>query len=465
MRIFPILSAILVTAFLFGIIMERDALMALARGEGIDRALAIAKGDDMSPAPGAAGDDKSNDTASNNTASATPDGGPDATPPKTVQSAAADAETDATTVSKTSEPAKAKLVRVVTIQSTARVIDSAVILRGQTEAARSVKLSAETSGRVVSDPIRKGASVQKDQLICALDPGTRSDNLGEAQARLAEARAAVPTSKARVTEAKARLAEAEINQNAAAKLAKGGFASDTRVASADAAVEAAKAGIAQAEGGLATAQAAIQSAEAAVAAATREIERTEIHAPFDGLLEQDTAELGSLLQSGGLCATIIQLDPIKIVGFVPETEVNRIAIGAMAGARLAAGGQDIVGKVSFLSRSADPQTRTFRVEIEVPNPDMNIRDGQTAEIGIAAEGADAHLVPQSALTLNDAGTLGVRTVDADNITRFFAVKLLRDTVDGVWISGLPEEAQVIVIGQEFVIDGVPVIPSLQEPTQ
>jgi membrane fusion protein, multidrug efflux system len=198
-----------------------------------------------------------------------------------------------------------------------------------------------------------------------------------------------------------------------------------------------------------------------VASVQTEIAQLRITAPFAGLLESDTAELGSLLQPGALCATIIQLDPIKLVGFVSEMSVNRIAVGAMAGGRLAGGGE-VTGRVTFLSRSADPSTRTFRVEIEVPNPDLTIRDGQTVEIAIASDGADAHLLPQSALTLDDGGTLGVRIVTAEGTAGFAPVTILRDTVGGVWVDGLGEAADVIVIGQEFVTDGVAVDPTFRE---
>ena len=109
-----------------------------------------------------------------------------------------------------------------------------------------------------------------------------------------------------------------------------------------------------------------------MASAENEISRLKILAPFSGLLESDTAELGSLMQPGSLCATVIRLNPIKVVGFAPETEVDQIVVGSMAGARLASG-REVVGTVKFLSRSADPQTRTFRTEIEVANTDLSIR--------------------------------------------------------------------------------------------
>lgn len=432
MRIIPIISAILVSAFLYGIIIERDAILAFARGEGL----------------GGFSDAAAEGAEDTRTAAVAPE----------VETA-----TDAAPSGDTAPALRP--VGVMTILSQAREIDSAVIIRGQTEADRQVDLRAETAGTVVSDPIRKGARVEQGDVLCEIDPGTRQDLLAEAEARLAEAMASVPTAEARVTEAKARVTEAEINQNAAQKLSATGFASDTRVASSEATVRAAEATLAQAESGLSTAQAAIRSAEAAVASARRDLDRTKIHAPFGGLLENDTAEIGSLLQNGGTCATIIQLDPIKLVGFIPETEVNRVETWARAGARLATGGNDIMGRVTFLSRAADPQTRTFRVEIEVPNADLAIRDGQTAEIAIAADGVQAHFVPQSALTLNDDGDLGVSIVDSDNMARFSPITILRDTKDGVWISGPPDEAQIIVIGQDYVVDGVPVKPRVQDAQQ
>ena len=371
------------------------------------------------------------------------------------------------------------LIKVVARKSVAREIDSAVILRGQTEAMREVMVRAETSSTVVSPPLRKGEFIEENQLMCELSPGTRDSALEEARARLAEAIASkteaesrVPEAQSRVVEAQARIDEALVNQNAARRLSEGGFAAETRVKSADAslaaaqaALEAAKAGVTGATSGLQSADARIESAEAAIATAEKELERIEIRAPFAGLLESDTAELGSLLQPGDLCATVIQLDPVKLVAFVPETEIQRVNVGAPARAELAAGGAPITGTVKFLSRSSDPTPRTFRVEIEVPNPNLAIRDGQTAEILISAPGSKAHLLPPSALTLNADGQLGLRTLDADSTVVFVPVQVLRDSTDGVWLTGLPDEADVIVVGQEFVTAGVKVAPTFQEQTQ
>jgi multidrug efflux system membrane fusion protein len=152
------------------------------------------------------------------------------------------------------------------------------------------------------------------------------------------------------------------------------------------------------------------------------------------------------------------------VGFVPESDVARVTPGVSAGARLVSG-REVTGQVTFVSRSADPLTRTFRVELTVANEDLAIRDGQTAEIAIAAEGAPAHLLAQSTLTLDDDGRLGVRSVAEDDTVAFLPVTLLRDTREGVWVTGLPETVDVITLGQEYVTDGVRVAPSFEEILQ
>jgi len=445
MRLFPILAAIVVSILVYLFVLERDQLTGGAAAEADRNGTADAQSGAQTGTDASAPTDRNPDT-----------------------------------------------IGVVAIRSKARVIDSAVILRGQTEAIRQVEVRAETSGQVVSDPLRKGAFVETGELLCRLDPGTREATLAETRARLLEARARLPEArarvpeaeariaeaKARVEEAKSRLAEARINDNAARRLSEDGFASETRVAgtqatvrgaeaalvSAEAQLESSRSGLESAASGIEAANAGIESARAAVAAAEKEIQRLTITAPFAGLLESDSAELGALLQPGALCATVIQLDPVLLVGFVPETEVGRIELGARAGARLASG-LTAQGNVTFLSRSADPTTRTFRVEIQVPNADLAIRDGQTAEIAIGAEGASAHLLPQSVLTLNDAGDLGVRIVAEDMTAQFKPVTLLRDTPQGLWLSGLPETADVIMIGQEYVTDDVPVRVSYQEVSE
>ncbi|CUH28929.1 Multidrug transporter MdtA [Jannaschia seosinensis] len=429
MRFFPVLTAILVCVALFFVVLQREVLFERA---------AMLTGDMDAPAlAAAAAEDVPADTG-----------------PRAIA---------------TTQAADKGAVHVVALRSQAQDVPDAIMVRGQTEAAREVTLTAETSGTVISKPIRRGALVEEGQVLCELDPGTSFADLSEAEARLAEARARVPEAQARVPEAEARLAEAQalrdearINQNAASRLSEEGFASQSRLAGTEAALRAAEASVTSAQVGLETTQAGIESAQAGIEAAAAAVERARlmirkltIKAPFSGLLETDTAEIGRLLSQGqGECATIVQLDPIRLVGYLPEAQVDDVRVGAAARAQLASG-REVVGEVTFVSRAADELTRTFRVDVTVPNADLSIRDGQTAEIIIATEPTEAHLVPASALTLDDDGRLGVRVVD-DGIAGFAPVELIRDTVDGVLLGGLPENVAIITVGQEYVTAGVPV---------
>lgn len=407
MRLFPILTALLVVAGLFMLVFQRDTLEEAA---GVTNAT----------------------------------------------DASAEAEADVDTNDQTG-------LSVVVLKSEAREIETPIVIRGRTEATRRVELRAETSGQVVSDKLPKGLTVAKGDVMCRLDPGTRDASLAEAKARLAEAKARAPEAEARVIEAQARLEEATINLTAAEKLSEGGFASDTRVANARAGVETARAGVISAQSGAASSEAAIQSASAAVAAAEREIERLEIRAPFAGELETDTADIGTLLQAGGHCVTLVQYDPVRVVGFVSELLVDQLSTGLVANVRLASG-RMLQGTVTFVADTADPVTRTFRVDVEMMTVEGEppVRAGQTAEIVATGQGTVAHLLPQSALTLNDDGTLGVRIATENKTAGFMPVEVVRDSLKGVWVTGLGDAAQVITIGHHYVTDGSPLSITYQE---
>ena len=179
----------------------------------------------------------------------------------------AETETLSETDSEEVNTLASKAIGVVALRSTAREIDSAVLLRGQTKANRQVEVLSETTSTVVSEPKRKGAFVEAGDLLCELDPGTRHASLTEAKAAQLEAQSRVPEAEARLEEAHALVAEAEINLKAARKLSETGFGSETRRISSEAAMSTAQAGIKSAEAGLEATQAGIEAASAEVAAA------------------------------------------------------------------------------------------------------------------------------------------------------------------------------------------------------
>ena len=317
-------------------------------------------------------------------------------------------------------------LRVVARASGAQQLPDMLTLSGVTEAARKIDIRAQTDGLVISPPRRKGAKVKAGELLCELEAGDRAPRLAEAKAKLAQA-----------------IADSE----ASSQLSEKGFRAQTQLA-ADAA--------------------ALASAEAEVAKMQLDIERTKIRAPFSGVLESDTAELGALLQPGDICATVLSLDPIKLVGYAPERAISGgVRAGEPASAKLVDGSK-IEATVSFVARAADPDTRTFRIEATADNPKETLRDGQTVEIEIPLSAASAHLLPHSALVLDDAGRLGVRLVQRDETSEtghvtFAPVEILRDGPDGVWLGGLDEHAEVILVGQDYVADGDRVTVAPEKP--
>ena len=313
-----------------------------------------------------------------------------------------------------SEARKAPLVE--TISSTAVPHANALSLRGVTEAARKVTISAQTSGLVVSEPRRKGEHIKKGELLCEIERADRD---------------------AKLAEAKARLIEAEAVAKASTELGKKGFSAETTRARDKAALEAAR---------------------AVVTAMELDLARTRMAAPFDGWLETDTAELGALLTQGASCASLLTLDPIRLVGFAAEGDVGKIKVGQTAHATLA-GGRRIDATISFVARAADSATRTFRIEASAPNtedgPHGVVRDGATAILEIEVGERPGHKTPRSALMIDDQGRLGVMLAE-DGKARFQTVEILADGADGLWIAGPPEQAEIVVTGQYYLSDGVAV---------
>ena len=185
-----------------------------------------------------------------------------------------------------------------------------------------------------------------------------------------------------------------------------------------------------------------------------ELNRTEVKAPFSGFIEQ-IVKPGNFLERGQVCATIIQLNPIIFVAEVPEFNINKVETGQDVDIRLVTG-EFINGKLTFVSKSASPSTRTFKVESQIVNKNGLVRDGITAEMTIKTKLVMAHKISPSILLLNDEGKIGIRSVEND-IVKFHNITILEDSESGLWITGIPKELELIVQGQGFVEDGQKVL--------
>ncbi len=317
----------------------------------------------------------------------------------------------------TAEPATAVPVRVARVDARDRYAE--VTLRGRSEAEDMVDVRAETTGLVERVAVTRGDAVARGDILCQIEPGAREATLLQWQAQYEQA---------------------DADYAAAAQLAESGFAAETRVRALRAARDAALAGVHQAE---------------------LDLQRTKVRAPFDGTVERLPADPGHHLQVGDICAMVVDTDPMLIVTQASEREVGHLAEGLDAKVTLV-DGSETNGKISFIARTADEATRTFRVEVTVDNADGAIKSGLTSRITVTLPPVQAHYVPPSALSLADNGEVGVKIVE-DGVARFLPVALLADDRDGVWIGGLPDAIDLIVVGGEYVTDGTPVDVSMVSP--
>src|SRR5690606_22955229 len=128
---------------------------------------------------------------------------------------------------------------------------------------------------------------------------------------------------------------------------------------------------------------ALSAARAQLDAAEADLQRNIVRAPFDGMIDKVDAELGGSLQAGAPVATILALDPILARGEISESDLSHVKAGDKAQVRLV-NGEEAQGTIRYISRDATPATRTFRVEVAVPNEDGRIPSGMTAEITLLA---------------------------------------------------------------------------------
>ena len=182
-----------------------------------------------------------------------------------------------------------------------------------------------------------------------------------------------------------------------------------------------------------------------------ELNRTEVKAPFSGFIEK-IVKPGNLLNRGETCAVIIELDPITFIAEVPEAEIQQVIKGQKVLIELITG-ESISSNLSFVSKSATPSTRSFRVEAQIKNSSGLIRDGITGTMHIITNEILAHKISPSILLLSDDGIIGIRAVDDDNAVQFIPIKIIEDTQDGVWVTGIPNLTKIIVLGQGFVENG------------
>ena len=291
----------------------------------------------------------------------------------------------------------------------AKIISDTVALYGRTEPDRVTTLKAEISGKIEQVLAKRGAKVEKGQVIVKLE-------INDLESQLAQA--------------KALLTQREIEHQGALKLSADGYQGKVQVSSAAANLAAVKAQIKR---------------------LNIDIANTVIRAPFDGVLNTRYVEQGDYVQSGDDIAMIADLDPLIVRAHVSENNIGQLIVGQKAKIRLL-NHENLAGQVRYIASVADDATNTFKIEIAIANNDSDLLAGLSSEVNINLDEMPAIKVSPALLALDEQGNIGVKTVE-DGHVKFTAINIIKSEKDGIWLSGLGQQTDIITLGQGFVRAG------------
>lgn len=305
-------------------------------------------------------------------------------------------------------------MRVAVQHSQAELIERMLTLQGEVLPDQQVSIRAETAGRIEALPVTHGEFVEAGTLIAQIAEADRP---------------------ARIRQMVAALKGRESDYQAALRLKESGFQGQLRVEMAEADLEAAR---------------------AALETARLDQARTRIRSPIAGVVNRQAAQVGSYVAVGDVVAEIVENHPLRAVVQVPQHQIQRLSVGLPARVHLA-NSEPLSGEVSYLSSLADTSTRTFRVEISLPNPGRNLPSGISAQVEIPLQQVSAHRLSPALVALNEDGELGVKVVDGQDRVVFLPLQPVRADVHGLWVAGLPESIRLITVGHGFVTAGEQVV--------
>ena len=291
---------------------------------------------------------------------------------------------------------------------------STIDVTAATQASKTRQIRSDLAGEIERLNVERGDVVQPGDVIAQVAAETRTSQIAQAQANLEQARVDLEATRALVTQ---------------------GVLAENRLVSA---------------------QAAYQAAIAAVDQATDQINNLDIITAIGGIVTNVSTEEGSNISPGEPVATIIALDPIKILARVSETDIGNVSQGQLVDVALVTG-ETFTATVTYIAPSANITTRTFDIEAEASNADLAIRDGVTATVNISRPAQQAFEINQSTLVTDEEGRLGVRVVNDSSISEFVPVELLETSLESAWVTGLTADMRVMVVGQRFADVGEPVV--------
>ncbi|WP_374449010.1 efflux RND transporter periplasmic adaptor subunit [Stella sp.] len=311
-------------------------------------------------------------------------------------------------------PVRAAAVETAVATTGAMIDDIAVV--GSLQPSESVVVQPEIAGRIVRFGFRDGAEVRRGDLLVELDPAILRAELAKARSDLVLART---------------------NSDRANQLASQGTGT---LRARDEAL------------------AVLQAAQANFELAQARLERSEIRAPFSGIVGLRRYSIGAYVAPGDGIVDLAAVDPVRVDFRIPELFLSAIRTGQrVAVSADAVPGRAFDGTIYAIHPVVDENGRALRLRATLPNPDGSLRPGLFVRIRVVVEERpDAVLVPEAAVFPVEGGKYVYR-LDGDRAV-LTEVRLGRRKPGLVEIaSGLAAGEVVVTAGHQRLRDGAPVV--------
>ena len=182
-----------------------------------------------------------------------------------------------------------------------------------------------------------------------------------------------------------------------------------------------------------------------------EFNKVALFAPFNGILLDGHKIGGELVMPGEKVYELIDLSSLKIFGYINENEILSISLNNEVSISIL--GEEIEGKIDYISPISDPNTKTFEIVVKVDNKNYRYKDGLSSMISIKKGEVLAHKISPSILALGNDGALGVKVINDESKVMFKEIQVIEDTSEYMLVTGLNEKEQLIIVGQQYVSTG------------
>jgi RND family efflux transporter MFP subunit len=350
-----------------------------------------------------------------------------------------EAQLAAATDAKVKEPLSVEVISV-----TAAPADPALRLPAEARGWYTSTIYARVSGYLTKWYADIGDRVKKDQPLAKIDTPELDAQLEAAKAQLVAAEA-----ETRVRESEADFAKTTYDR----------WAGSPRGVVSEQEREDKKAGYASATAKLHAAQARVNLDKSNVDRLSYMAQFKQVVAPYDGVITERRIDIGDLVTAGSTSNTsplfgISQYDQIRVFSNVPQGAAGDIGIGSAVRIWAAENPSQIFeGKVTRTSESIDPNSRTLRVEVDLPNPALKLLPGMYLKAEFNLKPKAYVEIPASALTFRTHGPQ-VAVVQQGDVIHFRDVRIGRDNGNTIEVaSGLSEGERVVLNINNQILDG------------